>query len=112
MKKYIALYVASNNAIDEMMKSSTPEGMKEGMQKWFAWGKAHEKDVIDLGNPAGKNKRITSGGIADVRNEVCGYTLVRADSHDAAAELFTDNPHLDIPGGYIEVLECVDISGM
>jgi hypothetical protein len=33
------------------------------------------------------------------------YSIVEAESHDAAAKLFSDNPHLQIPQAFIEVME-------
>lgn len=111
MKKFLALYMAPTASLDEMMKSSTPEEMKKSMEDWNAWAKRHKKELADLGNPAGKNKRVTESGVADVRNEICGYSIVTAASHEAAADLFVDNPHFTIPGGYIEVLELLDMPG-
>jgi hypothetical protein len=55
---------------------------------------------------------MTSKGATDVRNEVSGFSIVQADSHEAATKLFLGNPHLKIPGGYIEVLEWVSLPGM
>ena len=106
MQKFIALYMIPVASMDEMMKNSTPEQRQAGMDSWKQWAKMHEKDLVDLGVPLGKNKRVTASGVSDVRNEVCGYSLVQAESHDAAAKLFMDNPHLQMSGAYVEVLEC------
>ncbi len=112
MKKYVALYMAPLSAMDEMKKNSSPEQMKAGMDEWMKWANAHKKDLVELGAPLGKNKRMTSKGATDVRNEVSGFSIVQADSHEAATKLFHGNPHLKIPGGYIEVLEWVSLPGM
>jgi hypothetical protein len=60
-----------------------------------------------MGNPIGKNMRVTKSGAAAVRNEVCGYSMLSADSHEAAAAVFADCPHLDLKGAYIEIGECM-----
>ena len=99
-------------SIDEMMKNSTPEQRKAGMDSWVAWSKKHEKDLVELGTPTGKNKRVTASGVSDTRNEVCGYSIVQAESHDAAAKIFSDNPHLEMPGTYIEIMECRPMPSM
>ena len=95
--------------MDKMMKNSTPKDMKEGMEKWTTWIKAHKADFVDEGAALGKNKRVMRQGVSQTRNEVTGYGIVKAESHDAAAELFTDSPHFEIPGAYIDVLEWVDM---
>lgn len=109
MKKFLALYMAPTASLDEMMKNSKPEDMQKSMADWNAWAKRHDKDIVELGAPAGKNKRVTSDGVSNVRNEVCGYSVVQAATHEEAAALFKDNPHFSIPGGYIEVVECLDM---
>lgn len=99
-------------SMDEMMKNSTPEQQKASMDTWMAWGKAHEKDLVEMGTPVGRNKRLTASGATDTRNEVGGYSIVQAESQDAAAKLFSDNPHLQMPGTYIEIMECMSMGGM
>lgn len=107
MKKFIVLYMMPIATMDEMMKNSTPEQRKASMDGWVAWGKAHQADLVEMGTPVGKNKRVTASGVTDTRNEVGGYSIVQAESQDAAAKLFSDNPHLQMPGAYIEIMECM-----
>jgi hypothetical protein len=109
MKKFFVLYVAPIAAMDKMMQESTPEqrkaGMDEWMQWWMQWAKAKGEAIVDMGAPLGKNKRVTAEGISDVRNEVGGYSIVQAASHDEAAAMFSDSPHFQIPGAYVEIME-------
>ncbi len=93
-------------AIDQMMQNSTPEQRQAGMEEWKNWQKTHASDVVEMGAPVGRNKRVTGSGVTDTRNEVGGYSIVQAESHDAAAKLFSDNPHFKIPGAYIDIMEC------
>lgn len=111
MKKYMALYMAPAAVIAEMMKMTKEQGQAE-MEAWGAWDAAHKDNIVDLGAPLGKNKRVTSDGVADARNEVTGYSVVQADSADAAAKLFTDHPHVRMKGAYIDILDVVDINEM
>lgn len=112
MKKFFALYLAPVAEIQKMMANSTPEQMKAGMDAWMNWSKQHEKEIVDLGAPLGKTKRVTASGVSDTRNDVMGYTIVEAESHDAAAKLFEGHPHFEIPGASVEVLEIVQMPGM
>lgn len=110
MKKFLAIYMIPIGAMDEMMKNSTPEEHKVGMDEWKAWGKAHEADLVEMGAALGKNKRISASGIDDVRNEMGGYSIIQAESHEAAAEVLRDSPHLKMmPECYVDLMECIEM---
>lgn len=109
MKKYVAIYVAPTEALDAMMENMSDEDAKKGMDDWTQWAKQHEAAIVDLGAPLGKNKRVNRDGAIDERNGICGYTIVQAESHEAATQVFTNSPHLDMAGAYVEVLEWVDM---
>ncbi|MGZ3710974.1 MAG: hypothetical protein ACXVBE_04425, partial [Bdellovibrionota bacterium] len=60
----------------------------------------------------GKTKRIDKKGISDFKNELTAYTVVEAESHEAAAKLFLNHPHFAIfPGDAVEIMECLPIPG-
>ena len=111
MKKYMALYMATAAAIDEMMKA-TPEQMKAGMDEWTKWGKSNEGVIVDFGAPLGKTKRLTADGLSDTRNDITGYSVVKGESPEALAKIFKGNPHLQMKGTWIELIECMEIPGM
>ena len=113
MKKYIALYLAPVTVLEQMMKNSTKEDQKKGMKAWTDWMDEHKSSIVQMGAPLGKTKTVTSSGITDTKNEVCGYTVVEADSHQEAAELFESSPHLTMmQGATIDVIECMDMDEM
>lgn len=112
MKKFVALYLAPAAEITKFMKDMTPENMKAGMDEWQKWMTEHASDLVDSGAPLGKTKRVSTDGVSDTKNEVTGYSIVQADSHDKAAQLFNQHPHLQIPGGTIEVMEWVEMPEM
>jgi len=112
MKKFVALYSAPRAAIEQMMATVTPEQMEAGMDAWWGWMKKNEKVLADMGAPLGKTRRITAQGVADMRNEITGYTIVEADSLDAAARLFEGHPHFRLPGAHVEVMECMPVPGV
>jgi hypothetical protein len=48
-----------------------------------------------------------------VKNNVGGYSIVQAETHEAAAKLFgKDHPHLHMPGAWVEILEIMPLPGM
>jgi hypothetical protein len=112
MSKFFLLYLAPVSAIEQMMANSNPDQMKAGMDAWIGWMKKHEKAIVDRGAPLGKTKRVTAAGVASVRNEVTGYTVVEAESLDAAAAMLVGHPHLNMPGAYVDVLSVTPIPGM
>lgn len=83
---------------------------REGMAAWKAWAEKHQAAIIGMGGPLGKTKKVTSRGIEDVSNEMGAYTVVQADSHEAAAKLFEKHPHFTIfPGESVEIMPVLPI---
>ena len=113
MKKYFVLYMAPMAEFQKLMAASTPEQSKGGMDAWMKWSQAHKGDIVDMGAPVGKTKRVSTAGATDTKNEIGGYSIVQAESHDAATKLFTlDHPHFWIPGAWVEVMEIMEMPGM
>lgn len=113
MKKFLAVYLGSASAISKWKEMSEDKRKKleaAGMEAWGKWATANEKVIADQGSPLGKTKRITAQGISDTRNEIAAYTVVEAESHEAAAKMFENHPHFMIfPGDSVEVMECLPI---
>ena len=89
-----------------------PEGPEEGakfMERWKAWVGGLGDAVVNPGNPVGMSKTVSSGGVSDGggSNPLSGYSIVKADSVDAAVEMAKGCPHLD--HGTIEVAEVMEI---
>jgi hypothetical protein len=113
MKKFMALYMASGPEFEKMMKNSTPEQQKKGMDAWMKWMNANKASIVEGGAPLGKTKRVDSNGASNTKNEVGGYSVVQAESHDAATKIFgKDHPHLQMPGAWIEIMEIMPVPGM
>jgi hypothetical protein len=113
MKKFLVLYMAPAANFEKMMRDFTPEQQQKGMQAWMAWMNANKSSLVDGGAPVGKTKRVDANGASDTRNEIGGYSIVQAESHDAATKIFgKDQPHLQMPGTWIEVVEIMQLPGM
>ena len=84
------------------------------MDAWTKWMNANKASFVDGGAPLGKTKRIDAKGVSDIKNDVGGYSIVQADSADAAAKIFgKDQPHLQMmPGAWIEIVEIMPMPGM
>lgn len=105
--------MADRAGFEKMMRESTPEMQEAGMAAWMKWMTDNQSAIVDGGAPLGATKRVTVSGVSDVRNEMGGYSIVRAESHAAATAMFgKDFPHLQVPGAWIEVVEIMAIPGM
>jgi hypothetical protein len=112
MKKFLVLYMAHRAAFEKMMREASPEQRKKGMDAWMAWMNANKSAIVDGGGPLGRTKRVDAKGASETRNELGGYSVVQAESHDAAAKLFgKDHPHLQMPEAWIEIVEIVPMPG-
>jgi hypothetical protein len=111
MKNYLAVFTgtAAGRANWEKLDPDTrKQREKEGMEAWSKWMQDHASDVVYPGAPLGKTKRTSDAGIQDTSNNLAAYVKVRADSQQAAAELFENHPHFTIfPGDGVEVMECL-----
>ena len=95
-------------AMEQMMRDMSLEDMKKEMAIWESWMNENKTFLVDGGDPLGKTKQVTPSGIVDVKNEIGGYTIVQAESHEAAARLFgPDHPHFNLAGATIDVMEIV-----
>jgi hypothetical protein len=110
MTKFLALYLGTPDSAAAAPPS--PETIASGMAAWGAWMAEHAAAVVDTGGPLGKTKKASKAGVADTRNNVTGYVIVEAPSHDAAVRMFEGHPHFTIfPGDSVEVMECLPIPG-
>jgi hypothetical protein len=113
MKTWMAVYTGNPQGM-AAWKALAPDERaqreREGMAAWQEWGKRNDASIVENGGPLGKTKRVTRSGIADVSNNLAAYTVVRAESHDAAAKLFEGHPHFTLfPGDGVEVMEVLPI---
>jgi hypothetical protein len=116
MKKFLAVYLGSAAAMAQWKaadEQKRKEREKAGTSGWMKWANENTKSIVDLGTPLGKTKRINAKGISDTKNEIAAYTIVQAESQEAAAKLFLNHPHFMIfPGDSVEVMECLPLPGM
>jgi hypothetical protein len=116
MKTFLAIHTGTPAGMDawKSMDAAQREAKeKAGKEAWMAWVEKNRSAIVDGGAPLGKTKRVSAEGIADVRNNMAAYTVVRAESHEAAAKLFEQHPHFMIfPGDGVEIMECLPMPDM
>src|SRR5690349_19500589 len=115
MKQFMAIYTGTEAGRARWMQLDEAERKRReaaGLAAWARWGQTHAAAIVDQGAPLGKTKRVSADGIADIRNAMAAYTVVEAESHEAAAKLFEGHPHFTIfPGDGVEIMECLPIPG-
>lgn len=71
----------------------------------------HAKMISDT-RACGKTKRVSARGTSDTKNDIMLYSIVEAESQEAAAKSLEGHPHLQIPQSSIEVMEIRPITGI
>jgi hypothetical protein len=93
---------------------SQPESEAAGQQvmaAWIAWFGSLGAAVVDGGNPTAASRTIAPGGAVSEgagASPVTGYSVLSAESLDAAVQLAQGCPHLKA-GGTVEVYETIQL---
>jgi hypothetical protein len=107
MTKFMLVY----HHPQEPVSKPSPEEMQTLMKKWQAWITTGMKEgwMVDRGNGLTQpcrvvdtNKAVTDGPFVESKEIIGGFSIVQAESIDAAAELAKECPTL-LSGGRIEV---------
>ena len=93
---------------------SMPETQEEGakvLEAWNAWFGQLGDALVDGGDPVGQVKTIANNGtVSDGGiNPSTGYSVIKANSLDAAVALAKGCPLLNGGGGSVEVAETIQM---
>ncbi|MEO6669968.1 MAG: YciI family protein [Ferruginibacter sp.] len=112
MKEFLLVYR------NDYKLAPTPATAEEGqaeMQKWMDWlgGIAKQNRLTDQGRPLGSagkvvraNNVVTDGPYTEIKELIGGYSIIKADSFEEAAEIAKGCPILQ-NGGNVEVRDLV-----
>jgi hypothetical protein len=107
MAKFMFIYRGNNDAHAKM----SPEEIQKNMQQWGAWIEEGLRKgwLVDPGDALTPEKRmvnskkvVTDGPFVEAKEIVGGFSIVQADTIDAAAQLAKGCPGLEM-GGLVEV---------
>ena len=108
MAKYLVLNRSKVSAA-EQMEGASPEEAQAGMEAWMQWAGKVGDAMVDMGSPL--QTVATVGGPND-GPYISGFSVLQADSAEAAKARVDDHPHLTSPGDpSIEVLEFLPVPG-
>jgi hypothetical protein len=95
---------------DALAESERQQRQAQGVAAWKKWASDNAAAIVELGGPLSRTKLVASAGITDIRNNLAAFTIVQAESQEAAARLFLNHPHFTIfPGEGVEVMEVLPV---
>ena len=83
MKKFVYLHYGFEKPTPEIMAA------------WGKWFESMKDNIIDMGGHFSGGREISKGGTKDLplgRESITGFTIVSADSLDAAEKMAQSNP--------------------
>lgn len=101
MGKFVFIYHGGKSG-------ETPQEQNDIMEAWGKWFGSLGEALVDGGNPFGAPKAVTASNVTDDTEgtPATGYSIVNAESHDAAVALAKGCPMLaDSPDSVVEVYE-------
>jgi hypothetical protein len=104
MSKFMLIYRAPAS-VQEQMANSTPEQREAAGEAWREWATRVGYAIADLGAPLAHTTHVGPGAAGS--DGVCGYSVLEAGSADEVKTIIDGHPHLQAPGGSIEVLELI-----
>ena len=108
MPKFLAVYTGTPPVPGSAPPSQ--DTIAKGMAAWTKWMSDHAKSVVETGGPLGKTLRVSKSGIANASNNMSGYVIVEAASHEDAAKMFENHPHFAIfPGEGVDVMPVMPV---
>jgi hypothetical protein len=114
---FLAIFLGSKTSPQMTAWMALPEAerqakQQQGMAAWKAWVAKHQGAIVEMGGPLGKTRKVDAKGVAEITNQLSAFTVVRAESHEAAAKMFENHPHFSIfPGESIEIMPVLPIPG-
>jgi hypothetical protein len=113
MKKFIVIYHAPIDAMEQTAKTS-PEDQAKGMEMWMQWAQKCGDKLVDLGTPLANGQQLSPDGKSkNSSKNVAGYSVLQAENMEEAKALLKGHPHLAWNAACsIEVHETMPLPGM
>ncbi len=105
MPQYIITYLGRP-------KSPTPEENQQQMLKYRDWLSSLGDSAISPANPLRNTNTVNSDGsvTSGGTSTMSGFTIIEADSEEAALIIAKACPYLDV-GGFLEISELMQMPG-
>ena len=105
MAQYMIIYLGGD-------QPASPEEGKQHMEKYRAWLSSLGDSAVSPANPLKGTNTVNPDGTvtAGSTTSMSGYTIIEADSMEAALEIAKACPFLEV-GGSLEVSELMQMPG-
>ncbi len=106
MTNYVLIYTGGGGM------SASEEQRAKIMAEWNTWYERMGAAIVDGGNPFAASKHVSGTGTGEgpaSSPPATGYTVITADSLDAAVAKVQDHPHVK-HGGEVSVYETFVVS--
>ena len=103
MSKFVFVYRGGGGM------EQTPEEQQKVMAAWGAWYATLGPSIVDGGAPFGASTSISKKGSGQAASGLGGYTIVNADSIDAASKMAEGCPVVN-DGGSVDIYDCIDMA--
>ena len=105
MPQYVLVYLGGD-------QPSSPEEGKQNFEKYRAWLSSLGDSAVSPANPLMNTKTVNPDGsvTSGSTTSMSGYTIIEADSMDAALSIAKECPFLEINGS-LEVSELAEMPG-
>lgn len=109
MKEFLLLFRADFTNMPHRL----PEEAQAATKRWIEWidNLASQNKLVDKGNRLDNAGRVvkgsnvvTNGPYSEIKETLGGYSLIKAESYEAAVDLVKDCPVL-LSGGNVEIRE-------
>jgi hypothetical protein len=108
MARFVVVYHAAESAL-QRLQQATPEQSKAEMAAWMLWAQSCGSALVDFGMPLAKGKSVASMSVTESNRNVCGYSILQAESMDVAVALLKQHPHLRTEQCTIDVHEALPL---
>jgi len=105
VSKFIYLYRGPATPMEDM----TEEQSADAMAAWGQWIAKLGSSLTDVGNPFGARTSVSDDGTSPAPGDLNGYSIVEADTLEAAKALVDNHPFLTEGKGRfsVEIFELV-----
>ena len=93
MESFVVIYYAPLS-VREQAQNAAPEDMQASMQAWGEWAKRCGESLTYPGSALMGGLRLTPSGSSPGESDVIGYSVLQAESMEAATALLESHPHI------------------
>lgn len=92
-------------------RQPSPEEMQQMLEQWAEWTRKFKEHVVDMGDGLESGGRtltaegVTDGPFAEAKELIGGFSIIQADSYDAALVVAKACPITYMPDYSIEIRE-------